>query len=327
MAGLSSAVSETAVSRPADTARTRSPGRLAWGRFRRDRLAVAAGAYVVLVLLAAALAPLICRAIGVDTQRHIELLSLSNLGFPDGRLGGASWAHPLGIEPKTGRDLLALLLIGSRTSLVIAFGATLVSVALGIVFGLWAGYFGGWVDTVISRSAEVLMAFPVLLFSIALLAVLGNLDRIGPLSGNGLRMAILIFVIGFFSFPYTARLMRSQVLSLRTREFVAAAKVMGATHRRILVRELLPNLTGPVIVVTSLSVPTTILAEAGLSFLGVGITPPATSWGQLLGAASRTFVVDPAYMLFPGVSMVATVLAFNLLGDGIRDAFDPKSRS
>jgi peptide/nickel transport system permease protein len=325
MAGLSNAVAE--VGRTVEAARTRSPGRLAWGRFRRDRLAVAAGVYVVLVLLASILAPVICRIVGIDTERHIELLSLTNLGFPEGRFGGMSWDHPLGIEPKTGRDLLALLLYGSRTSLIIAFGATAVSVALGIVFGLWAGYFGGWVDTVISRSTEVLMAFPVLLFSIALLAVLGNLDRVGFLSGNGLRMAILIFVIGFFSFPYTARLMRSQVLSLRTREFVAAARVMGSTNRRILVRELLPNLTGPIIVVTSLSIPTTILAEAGLSFLGVGIAPPATSWGQLLGAASRTFVVDPAYMLFPGLSMVATVLAFNLLGDGVRDAFDPKSRS
>ncbi|WP_202874576.1 ABC transporter permease [Kribbella kalugense] len=311
----------------AEAARTRSPGRLALERFRRDRIAVAAGVYVVLVLLASVLAPLICRVLGIDTERHIGLLSLTNLGFPDGRLGGMSWDHPLGIEPKTGRDLLALLLYGSRTSLIIAFGATLVSVALGILFGLWAGYFGGWVDTVISRSTEVLMAFPVLLFSIALLAVLGNLDRVGFLAGNSLRTAILIFVIGFFSFPYTARLMRSQVLSLRTREFVAAARVMGSSNRRILRRELLPNLTGPIIVVTSLSIPATVLAEAGLSFLGVGIAPPATSWGQLLGAASRTFVVDPAYMLFPGLSMVATVLAFNLLGDGIRDAFDPKSRS
>jgi peptide/nickel transport system permease protein len=305
--------------------RTRSPGLLALARLRRDRVSVAAGVFVGIVLLASVFAPLICRVLGVDTERHIELLSLTNLGFPEGRFGGMSWDHPLGIEPKTGRDLLALLLYGSRTSLLIAFGATAVSVLLGIVFGLWAGYFGGWVDTVISRSTEVLMAFPVFLFSIALLAVLGNLDRVWFLTGNGLRMAILIFVIGFFSFPYTARLMRSQVLSLRTREFVAAARVMGSTNRRILVRELLPNLTGPIIVVTSLSIPTTVLAEAGLSFLGVGISPPATSWGQLLGAASRTFVVDPAYMLFPGLCMVATVLAFNVLGDGIRDAFDPKS--
>lgn len=307
--------------------RARSPGQLALLRLRRDRIAVVSGVFVLLVLLASAFAPLVCRLLGIDTERHIELLSLTNLGFPEGRWGGVSWSHPLGIEPKTGRDLLALLLYGSRTSLIIAFGATAVSVLLGVFFGLVSGYFGGWADLVISRGLEMLMAFPVFLFSIALLAVLGNLEQLWFLTGNGLRMAILIFVIGFFSFPYTARLLRAQVLSLHNREFILAARAMGSTNRRILLKELLPNLTAPIIVVTSLSIPTTVLAEAGLSFLGVGIAPPDTSWGQLLGSASRTFVVDPAYMFFPGICMVATVLAFNLLGDGIRDAFDPKSAS
>jgi len=310
-----------------DTGSAHSPGRLAFSRLRRDRLAFASGIFVAVVLLVSLFAPLICRALGIDTDRHIELLSLSNLGFPDGPWGGASWKHPLGIEPKTGRDLLALLLYGSRTSLIIAFGATAVSVVLGIVFGLVTGFFGGWTDSVLSRSMEVLMAFPVFLFSIALLSVLGNLDHVWFLSGNGLRMAILIFVIGFFSFPYTARLLRAQVLSLRNREFISAARAMGSSNSRILARELLPNLVAPIIVVTSLSIPTTVLSEAGLSFLGVGISPPATSWGQLLGSASKTFVVDPSYMFFPGLCMVATVLAFNLLGDGIRDAFDPRTTS
>lgn len=303
----------------------RSPGRLAWRRFRRDRVAVASAVVVGLIMLLAIFAPAVCALFGVDTERHIELLSIDNVGFPDGPWGGASADHPLGVEPKTGRDVLALLLYGSRTSLLIALGAAALSMVLGVVAGLCAGYFGGWVDSVLSRLMDVLRAFPVLLFSIGLMVVLGGVDELFFLSGNGLRSALLIFVIGFFGFPYVGRLVRGQVLSLRRREFVDAARVLGASHRRILVTELLPNLLAPILVVASMTIPTNILAEAALSFLGVGVQYPNSSWGQLLGAASHVFTVDPAYMFFPGITVVITVVAFNLLGDGLRDAFDPKT--
>ncbi|MGH8920034.1 MAG: ABC transporter permease, partial [Actinomycetes bacterium] len=170
-----------------------------------------------------------------------------------------------------------------------------------------------------------LLAFPVLLFSIALLVVLGGVDHVLFLEGAALRATVLIGVIGFFGFPYVGRMIRGQVISLRHREFVEAAGAVGSSHRRMLFDELLPNLTGPILVITTLTVPSRILAEAALSFLGVGIQPPSTSWGQLLGAASHVFTVDPAYMLFPGLAVVITVLACNLMGDGLRDAFDPKS--
>jgi peptide/nickel transport system permease protein len=303
----------------------RSPGQMAWRRFRRDRVAVASAAVVGFILLVSISAPVICALLGLDTERHIELLSIDNVGFPEGAFGGMSAEHPLGVEPKTGRDVLALLLYGSRTSLVIALGATVLSLGLGVVAGLCAGYFSGWVDSLLSRAMDVLLAFPVLLFSIGLLVVLGGVDHVLFLSGDGLRIAVLIGVIGFFGFPYVGRIIRARVISLRRREFVEAARVLGASNRRILVTELVPNLLAPILVVGTMTIPTRILAEAALSFLGVGIQPPGTSWGQLLGFASHVFTVDPAYMIFPGVTVVITVLAFNLLGDGLRDAFDPKT--
>ncbi|GAA4735441.1 ABC transporter permease [Phytohabitans rumicis] len=296
-----------------------------WRRLRRDRTALASAIVLAVVTLLSIGAPAVCGLLGIDTERHIELLSIDNVGFPEGAFGGISADHPLGVEPKTGRDVLALLLYGSRTSLLIALGATALSMLLGVGFGLVAGYFPGAVDSLLSRIMDVLLAFPVLLFSIALLVVLGGVDSLFFLSGNGLRVAVLILVIGFFGFPYVGRLIRGQVISLRQREFVEAARALGASNRRILFAEILPNLLSPILVVSALTIPTRILAEAALSFLGVGVQPPETSWGQLLGSASHVFTVDPAYMLFPGLVVVLTVLAFNLLGDGLRDAFDPRS--
>jgi peptide/nickel transport system permease protein len=301
----------------------RSPARLAWRRLRRDRVAVASAVVLAVIVVLSAAAPAVCALLGIDTERHIELLSIDNVGFPEGAFGGMSADHPLGIEPKTGRDLLALLLYGSRTSLLIALGATALSIVLGVAFGLCAGYFRGWVDSVLSRTMDVLLAFPVLLFSIALLVVLGGLPAAG--NGNGVRITALILIIGFFGFPYVGRLVRGQVIALRQREFVEAARALGASDRRILGTEILPNLVSPILVVATLTIPTRILAEAALSFLGVGIQPPGTSWGQLLGSASHVFTVTPTYMLFPGLTVVVTVLACNLLGDGLRDAFDPKT--
>lgn len=298
----------------------------AWRRFRRDRVGVVSGVVVMVILLTAILADVICGLLGIDLQRHIELLSIDNVGFPDGPFGGASAAHPLGLEPKTGRDVLALVLYGSRTSLTIALCSTALALLLAIVVGTVAGLLGGWVDTMLARGIDVLLAFPVFLFSIALLVVLGGVPTAGPLGGNALRVISMIFVIGFFAFPYGARLLRSQVISLRDREFVQAARALGARDGAILIHEIMPNLVGPIVVLAGALVPYSILSEAGLSFLGVGIQPPASSWGQLLGSASHVFTVDPAYMIVPGAAMVITVLGFTLLGDSLRDAFDPRTR-
>ena len=246
------------------------------------------------------------------------------LSKPKGSFGGISLDHPLGVEPVNGRDVLARVLYGARISLLIAFLATLLSVTLGVLLGVVAGYKGGWVDTVISRTMDVFLAFPLLLFAIALAGVIPG-EAFG-LSGNGLRIAVLVFIIGFFSWPYMGRIIRGQTLSLREREFVDAARSMGARTPHVLFRELLPNLVAPILVYATLLIPTNILFEAALSFLGVGINPPTPSWGGMLNQAIDFYRVDPMFMIVPGAAIFLTVMAFNLLGDGLRDALDPRGR-
>ena len=193
------------------------------------------------------------------------------------------------------------------------------SLVLGISLGLIAGYFRGWADTIISRSMDVLLSFPTLLFSIALIAVVSYIN-----SDPSIRFYILVFVLGFFAFPYIGRIVRGQVLSLREKEFVEAARSLGAGNMRIMFREIAPNLFGPILVYTTLAIPNNMLGEAGLSFLGLGLvgTP---SWGQLLADANQYLQVDPFYLFLPGLAIFIAVLAFNLFGDGLRDALDPKS--
>jgi ABC-type dipeptide/oligopeptide/nickel transport system permease subunit len=245
---------------------------------------------------------------------------------PNGPFGGISLAHPFGVEPVTGRDVLSRVVNGARYSLLIAFFATVLAVVLGIFFGVIAGYTGGWVDSVIARSMDVFLAFPLLVFALALVGVIPS-SAFG-LSGNSLRVALLIFVIGFFNWPYMGRIIRGQTLSLREREFVDAARSIGARGPYILFRELLPNLVGPILVYSTLLLPTNILFEAALSYLGVGIIPPAPSWGDMLSDAVTNgfYYIDPMFMIIPGLAIFITVMAFNLLGDGLRDALDPKSR-
>jgi len=195
---------------------------------------------------------------------------------------------------------------------------------IGVVMGVVAGFFGGWVDSVIARAMDIFLAFPLLVFAIALVGVVPS-SAFG-LSGNSLRIGLLIFVIGFFAWPYMGRIIRGQTLSLREREFVDAARSLGARGPYILFRELLPNLVGPILVYSTLLIPTNILFEAALSYLGVGIIPPTPSWGGMISDAVNNgiYSVDPMYMIIPGLAIFITVLAFNLFGDGLRDALDPK---
>jgi peptide/nickel transport system permease protein len=185
-----------------------------------------------------------------------------------------------------------------------------------------AGFLGGWVDTMVSRSMDVLLSFPQLLFSIALVSVVPT--KLFGMGGSAPRIMVLIFVIGFFGWPYIGRIVRGQTLSLREREFVEAARSLGAGRIHILIKELLPNLVAPILVYTTLMIPTNILNEAALSFLGVGVQPPTPSWGQGLSDAIQYYTIDLPDLLIPGLAIFVTVLAFNLFGDGLRDALDPK---
>jgi peptide/nickel transport system permease protein len=300
----------------------RSLGQIAWMRLRRDKVAMGGGIVVVFLILVAIIGPHIVQ--NPDTYNP----SLINPTFlkPNGAFGGISLAHPLGVEPETGRDLLARIVVGAQYSLLIAFLSTLLAVGLGTFFGVLAGYLGGWVDSLIARAMDVFLAFPLLVFALALSGVIPN-TAFG-LSGNTLRIAVMVFVIGFFAWPYMGRIIRGQTLSLREREFVDAARALGARTPYILFRELLPNLVAPILVYATLLIPTNILFEAALDYLGVGLYVPTPTWGQMLSSAvvNGFYYIDPEYMLVPGLTIFITVLAFNLFGDGLRDALDPKTR-
>jgi peptide/nickel transport system permease protein len=304
----------------------RSLGQIALMRLRRDKLAITGGVVVVLLILMAILAPLLASWFGhPPSQFHQDQID-PNLQRPlhGPWHSGISADFPLGIEPTNGRDIFSRIVYGARISLLIAFLATLLSVIIGTVLGMIAGYFGGWVDTVIARAMDVFLAFPILLFAIALGGVVQG--KAFGLSGNGLRIGLLIFIIGFFNWAYIGRIIRGQTLSLREREFVDAARAMGARAPYILFRELLPNLLAPILVYSTLLIPTNILFEAALSYLGVGVTEPTPTWGGMLSQAVPIYSVDPWFMIVPGLAIFVTVLAFNLFGDGLRDALDPRAR-
>lgn len=300
----------------------RSLGQIAWMRLRRDKVALAGGVVIVLLVLVAIIGPFFVQNPDIYHPALID----PTLSAPHGSFGGISLAHPLGVEPVTGRDMLSRVVNGARVSLTIAFLATGLAVVIGVVMGVIAGYFGGWTDSVIARLMDIFLAFPLLVFAIALVGVMPS-SAFG-LSGNGLRIWLLIFIIGFFAWPYMGRIIRGQTLSLREREFVDAARSMGGRGPYILFRELLPNLWGPILVYATLLIPTNILFEAALSYLGVGIIPPQPSWGGMVSDAVSNgfFQIDPMYMVIPGFAIFLTVLAFNLFGDGLRDALDPRSR-
>ncbi|GAB1643612.1 ABC transporter permease [Krasilnikovia sp. MM14-A1259] len=302
----------------------RSLKQIAWRRLKKDKVAMAGGVVVVFLTFIAVIAPLLTRWFGHPIDEfHIDKID-PTFGTPIGGWGGVSKDFLLGVEPTSGRDVFSRVVYGAQTSLSVAFLSAFFSTLLGVLFGLSAGYLGGWVDSAISRVMDFLLAFPQLLFAIALVSVLP--DTMFGLGDRWSRVGILVLVIGFFGWPYIGRIVRGQTLSLREREFVEASKSLGARSPRILFRELLPNLAAPILVYTTLIIPTNILTEAALSFLGVGIPPPWPSWGGMLSDAIATYQSDPMYMIVPGVMIFLTVLAFNLFGDGLRDALDPKAR-
>jgi peptide/nickel transport system permease protein len=304
----------------------RSLTQIAWGRLRRDKVAMVSLGIVLLVVLIAAAAPLITKLFGVDPLTFNNKVIDDAGGLPAGRWGGISLAHPLGVEPGTGRDLFARLLYGSRISLLIAFTGTFVTLMLGVVVGVIAGYSRGWLDTTLGRLMDLILAFPLLLILLAMANVLTQrLETSFHLSPAVARVTFIILILSMFAWPYLARIIRGQVLSLREREFVESAVSMGAGTPRILFKEILPNLWAPILVYATLLLPTFIAAEAALSFLGVGLLPPTPSWGAMLSDSVRYFTVMPGYLFIPGTYLFIVVLSFNLLGDSVRDALDPRA--
>lgn len=301
----------------------RSLGQIAWMRLKRDKVAMGGAFIVVFLILVAVFAPVIVAMFGhppLDfNQDQIDPATLA----PKGAYGGVSTEFLFGVEPLNGRDLFSRVVYGARISLLIAFLATLLSVVIGTIMGVMAGFFGGWADTVIGRTMDVFLAFPLLVFAIALAGVVP--DKAFGLSGDALRIALLVFIIGFFNWPYIGRIVRGQTLSLREREFVDAARSLGARGPYIIFRELLPNLMAPILIYATLLIPSNILFEAALSFLGVGVKPPTPTWGGMLADAVRFYTI-PHFTIVPGLAIFVTVLAFNLFGDGLRDAIDPRSR-
>jgi peptide/nickel transport system permease protein len=280
---------------------------------------------IVLYALVAALAPLICSVLGISPY-ELDGKALNDFGLPKGSFGGISAEHWLGVEPGTGRDILARLIYGARISMLVGFLATVVTTSLGIVIGVISGYKRGKVDAVIGRITDLTLAFPSLLLIIALTRpITQRLESMGIPEGNPARIAYIILVLGLFGWVYVARIVRGQTLSLREREFVEAARASGASTRRIVFKELMPNLWAPVIVTVTLALPGYVATESTLSFLGLGMLPPTASWGAMLGDSVRYYRADPTYLFIPGIALIVLVLAFNIVGDAVRDALDPKA--
>lgn len=304
----------------------RSPWQIARSRLRRDKVSMAALTVVCFYAVIAVAAPFLERFGIIDPYTfHGDLLRVED-AMPTGNFGGVSLSHPFGVEPQTGRDVLSRLVSGVTLSLLIAVSATAFSIVVGTVVGIVGGYMGGKVDFVLGRIIDLILAFPQLLMLLALSVVLiDKITSLGMPAGNPSRIVYLIVVLGFFGFPYFARVIRGQVLSLREREFVEAARSLGARGPRIWFTELLPNLWAPILVFTTLILPANVGTEAALSFLGVGVGTPTPTLGNVLTDSVTFLVADPTYFIVPGLAIFAIVLSFNLLGDGLRDALDPKS--
>jgi peptide/nickel transport system permease protein len=305
-----------------------------WRRFKRDKIAIVGGVTIVLLVLAAFVgAPLAQYLLGHSPDDPFFSGGIGANGQPIGPLahiadpfhpGHKTWLF-FGADSTLGRDEFLRILYGAQVSFEVAILATIGSISLGVLLGSIAGYFKGWVDTIVSRVTEITMAFPALLFIIALASTVGDSLNNITFGIFGRGVFTLFMILSLFGWFYPARIIRAVVLSLREKEFVEAARMVGSSDWRIIRSHILPHLVAPIIVYSTLSVAGFILAEAGLSYLGVGIKLPTASWGNLLQQASDYYTTQPWLMVWPGMAVLITTLAFNLLGDGLRDAFDPRS--
>jgi ABC-type dipeptide/oligopeptide/nickel transport system permease subunit len=286
----------------------RSPWLLAWQRLRRDRVAMISLVVIVLIAVIAVIAPVFAGITGHPPNQQYLQQGTTTAGLPVGP-NGTFW---FGADD-LGRDILVRIAYGARISLGVGVAATLLTVAIGVVVGLAAGFFRGAVDTVLARFVDVILSVPFFLVAIALVSI----------AGPGLTMTVL--VIGAFSWASVARIVRGQVLSIREREYVEAARSLGASDMRIMFVDVLPNVLAQVIVYTTLLIPVVIVTQAALSFLGLGLQPPTADWGGMIAESQNFYQVAWWFPVFPGLALLITTLAFNLFGDGVRDAFDPRS--
>ncbi|MEW1953564.1 ABC transporter permease [Terrabacter sp. NPDC080008] len=286
----------------------RSPWLLAWQRLRRDRVAMISLVVIVLIVLMAVFAPLTTAITGHPVNEQYRQTGLTPDGLPTPP-SGEFW---LGTDD-LGRDIFVRIAYGARISLLVGVVATALTVVIGVIVGLAAGFLGGVVDTVLARLIDVVLSVPFILVAVALVSITGP------------SLLVTVLVIGFFSWASVARIVRGQVLSLREREFVEAARSLGASDSRIMFVDILPNVLAPVIVYASLLIPVVIVVEATLSFLGLGLPPPTADWGGMISESQNYYTVAWWFVVFPGTALLVTTLAFNLFGDGVRDAFDPRA--
>ena len=318
----------TTSTKDTDRQHGRSPSQIAWDRLKGDKIAIICFGVVVFFMLVAIFAPLLVKLEGEElNQYHSDLISAQNT-YP---IIGANSQHWFGVEPRTGRDLFAVWAYGARPSLVIGFVAATLSTIVGITMGLLAGYLGGKTDKVIGWVIDLLLSLPFLLVVLAVVPVIQQRftpagEILSAEEKSGLRFYVLIGILIFFGWIQLARLIRGEVFSLREREFVQAAKVIGVKTRHILFKEILPNLLGPIIVSASIAVPAYISAEATLSYLGAGLVEPTPSWGRTVSNAQNAYARYPLFLWPPVISIALLVLALTLLGEAIRDAFDPNTR-
>jgi peptide/nickel transport system permease protein len=309
-----------AIALPVAAIARKSPSRLFWERFRQDKAALAGGVTIVLLVLIA----IFGGPLAENITGHPQNTSYSQMTDAYGVPQGPNSQFWFGADA-AGRDLFVRTMYGARTSLFVGVVASGFAVLIGLIVGLTAGFFGGFVDTILSRASDVLLAVPQILIAVGIVAAcsVGKNGCLGGVIQPGIT--VVIAVITIFSWSYIARIVRGYTLSLREKEFVESARAAGASNTRILATEIFPNLLGPLIVYSTLLIPTNILFEATLSYLGLGVPPNEASWGSILSDASGLYDVAWWLMLFPGGLLIITTLAFNLLGDGLRDAFDVRS--
>lgn len=306
-----------------------SPAKLMWRRFKRDRTGVVSACVVLFFFLVAALAPVISALYGKDPYTRYGQIKpglLNDNAYPIAPNGGISSDYWFGLEPGLGKDVFTELIYGIRTSLSMAIAITILSVLTAIVIGVTAGYLGGRTDYFLGRFTDLMMSFPQQLFFVAFIPVVVAL--VVPPTDEAptwLRASVLIVVMWVLGWMTLARLLRGEVLSLREREFVEAARVAGMSPWRIVRKELLPNVVTPILVQSTYMLPNFVTSVAGISFLGLGLPTSTPDWGRMFAKGAEVYQSDITYMFFPGGAMVIFIVAFNLLGDSVRDAFDPKA--